>query len=72
MLLLSSLLLFVAGATVVACVTAVASIQTVACILAAAGVLLIPDGFLLLVFEVAVACGPAVIGFQLLVAFCCC
>ncbi len=37
---LSSLLLRVAGVTVVACVTAVACIQTVA----VAGVLLVPDG----------------------------
>ncbi len=66
MLLLSSFLLFVAGTTVVACVTAVASIQTVACILAVAGVFfLFPDGLLLLVFKFAVACGPAVI-----VSFC--
>ncbi len=50
MILLSSLLLIVAGATVVACgVTAVACIQTVAGILAIAGVLLVPDGLLLLV-----------------------
>jgi hypothetical protein len=69
MLLLSSFLLFVAGATVVACVIANASIQTVAGILAVAGVLLFPDGLLLLVFEVAVACNPAVIGFLLLMAF---
>ncbi len=39
MILLSSLLLLFAGATVVACITAVAFIQTVAGILAAAGVL---------------------------------
>jgi hypothetical protein len=50
MILLSSLLLIVAGVTVVACgVTAVACIQTVAGIFAVAGVLLLPDGLLLLV-----------------------
>jgi hypothetical protein len=69
MILLSSLLLLVAGATVVACVTAIASILPVAGILAVADVLLVPDGLLLLVFEVAVACGPAVTGFLLLMAF---
>jgi hypothetical protein len=45
MILLSSKLLIVAGATVDACgVTAVACIQPVAGILAIAGVLLVPDG----------------------------
>ncbi len=45
MLLLSSLLLLVAGAPAVACgVTAVVCIQTVAGILAVAGVLLVLDG----------------------------
>ena len=39
MILLSSLMLLVAGVTVVACVTAAACIQTVAGILAVAGVL---------------------------------
>jgi hypothetical protein len=56
MILLSSLLFIVAGATVVACgVTAVACIQTVAGILAVAGILLVPDGLLLLVSLVLLA-----------------
>ena len=49
MIVLSSLMLLVAGDTVVACVTAVACIQTVAGILAVAGVLEVSEGFLMIV-----------------------
>ncbi len=49
MILLSSLLLLVAGTIAVACATDVACIKTVAGILAVAGFLFVPDGFLLMV-----------------------
>jgi hypothetical protein len=73
MILLSSLMLLVAGVTVVACVTAIACIQTMAGILAVAVIPKIPDGVTngvvsvsAVPFEHAVAGGPAVTGF-----FCC-
>ncbi len=80
MVLLSTLLLLVAGFTVVACVSAVACNQTVAGILAVASILLVADGCWSLPaiadvigvvgisavpFDLSVAGGPAVTGFPI-------